>query len=223
GTPCGCHGGERHPGPGSRRARTAKPGGSWPPRAVPPGPPPRPAPTRPPGGVGECARDRLPPCVAGRPSRSRGRLPAEPSERSARAPADRSGRHGLGRGGEDIHAPRRRVARIHDRPRRQERDALPAVGSVMTRGLPMETRILIVDDDPFICRQLEELYTSQQYAVSTAPNATEALKLLGEHEFSLAVVDLKIPGTDGIGLTREIRDRWPDLDVIMITGYASIK
>src|SRR5438093_250233 len=87
----------------------------------------------------------------------------------------------------------------------------------------METRILIVDDDPFICRQLEELYSSQQYAVSSAPNAPEALRLLGEHEFSLAVVDLKIPGTDGIGLTREIRDRWPDLDVIMITGYASIK
>ena len=87
----------------------------------------------------------------------------------------------------------------------------------------METRILIVDDDPFICRQLEELYTSQRYAVACAPNSTEALRLLGEQEFSLAVVDLKIPGTDGIGLTREIRDRWPDLDVIMITGYASIK
>src|SRR5438045_2667769 len=63
----------------------------------------------------------------------------------------------------------------------------------------------------------------QQYAVSSASNAPEALRLLGEHEFSLAVVVLKIPGTDGIGLTREIRDRWPDLDVIMITGYASIK
>ena len=87
----------------------------------------------------------------------------------------------------------------------------------------METRILIVDDDPFICRQLEELYSSQQYTVSSASNAPEALRLLAEHEFSLAVVDLKIPGTDGIGLTREIRDRWPDLDVIMITGYASIK
>src|SRR6185369_12725387 len=71
----------------------------------------------------------------------------------------------------------------------------------------METRILIVDDDPFICRQLEELYSSQQYLVSSAPNAPEALRLLGEHEFSLAVVDLKIPGPDGI----------------MITGYASIK
>ena len=43
----------------------------------------------------------------------------------------------------------------------------------------METRILIVDDDPFICRQLEELYTSQQYAVSSAGNAPEALRLLG--------------------------------------------
>src|SRR5947199_10404015 len=87
----------------------------------------------------------------------------------------------------------------------------------------METRILIVDDNPFSCRQLEELYSSKQYAVASVPNAPEALRLLQEHEFSLAVVDLKIPGTDGIGLTREIRDRWPDLDVIMITGYASIK
>ena len=67
----------------------------------------------------------------------------------------------------------------------------------------METRILIVDDDPFICRQLEELYTSQRYVVACAPNSTDALRLLGEQDFALAVVDLKIPGTDGIGLTRE--------------------
>jgi DNA-binding NtrC family response regulator len=87
----------------------------------------------------------------------------------------------------------------------------------------METRILIVDDDPFICRQLEELYSSQRYAVACASNSVEALRLLGEQDFALAVVDLKIPGTDGIGLTREIRDRWAELDVIMITGYASIK
>jgi len=87
----------------------------------------------------------------------------------------------------------------------------------------MDTRILIVDDDPLICRQLEDLYSSQQYLVSSAGNASEALRLLGEQDFSLAVVDLRIPGTDGIGLTREIREHWPDLDVIMITGYASIK
>src|SRR5205085_10505499 len=44
-----------------------------------------------------------------------------------------------------------------------------------------------------------------------------------EHESSQACCELTIPGTEGIGLPREIRDRWPDLDVIMITGYASIK
>jgi DNA-binding NtrC family response regulator len=87
----------------------------------------------------------------------------------------------------------------------------------------METKILIVDDDEFICRQLGELYTSQRYSVACANEAGEALRLLNENDFSLAVVDFKIPGTDGLGLIREVRDRWPDLDVIMITGYASIK
>jgi two-component system response regulator AtoC len=87
----------------------------------------------------------------------------------------------------------------------------------------METRILVIDDDQFICRQLEDLYASQQYVVHSATTAPDAMRLLAEHDFSLVVVDLKIPGTDGIGLTREIRERWPDVDVIMITGYASIK
>jgi DNA-binding NtrC family response regulator len=87
----------------------------------------------------------------------------------------------------------------------------------------MATRILIVDDDPFICRQLGEIYAAQHYETECAHEAGSALKLLEEQEFSMAVVDYKIPGTDGIGLIREIRDRWPELDVIMITGYASIK
>ena len=87
----------------------------------------------------------------------------------------------------------------------------------------METRILIVDDDPFICRQLEELFTGQRYLVSTANSGPEAKEALTSHEFSLALVDLKIPGTDGLSLTGELRERQPDLDVIMITGYASIK
>jgi DNA-binding NtrC family response regulator len=87
----------------------------------------------------------------------------------------------------------------------------------------METRILIIDDDPFICRQLEELYRAQGYLVDSATEAPVALGKLGEHDYSLVLVDLKIPGTDGLNLTREIRDRWQDIDVIMITGYASIK
>lgn len=85
------------------------------------------------------------------------------------------------------------------------------------------TRILIVDDDPLIRRQLEALYASQTYVVDCAADVQEAIRKLDDSEFSLAVVDLKMPGKDGITLTSEIRERWPSVDVIMITGYGSIK
>jgi len=84
-------------------------------------------------------------------------------------------------------------------------------------------RILVVDDDPLIRRQLEDLYHERKYEVDSVGGAEDALSLLQEFDYSLAVLDLKIPGTDGISLTKQIRERWPDLDVIIVTGYASIK
>ncbi len=84
-------------------------------------------------------------------------------------------------------------------------------------------RILIVDDDPLIRRQLEDLYRERNYEVDTVGGAEDAVSLLEEYEYVLAVIDLKIPGTDGISLTKQVRERWPDLDVIIVTGYASIK
>ncbi len=84
-------------------------------------------------------------------------------------------------------------------------------------------RILVVDDDLLICKQLEDLYRDRNYEVDTCGGADAAMALLEEFEYALAVVDLKMPGTDGISLTKEIRERWLDLDVIIVTGYASIK
>ena len=84
-------------------------------------------------------------------------------------------------------------------------------------------RVLIVDDDPLIRRQLEGLYASHDYLVDSAADVQEATERLAASEYSLAVVDLKMPGKDGITLTSEIRERWPGVDVIMITGYGSIK
>jgi DNA-binding NtrC family response regulator len=84
-------------------------------------------------------------------------------------------------------------------------------------------RILIVDDDPLIRRQLEGLYAAHAYAVDSAADVEAALEKLSSSDFALAVVDLKMPGKDGISLTSEIRERWPAVDVIMITGYGSIK
>ncbi len=95
----------------------------------------------------------------------------------------------------------------------------PVVGQVPV----LPTRILIVDDDPLIRRQLEGLYSTHGYDVEAAATVDEALDKLDGAEFTIAVVDLKIPGSDGVTLTKEIRERWPNVDVIMITGYGSIK
>jgi DNA-binding NtrC family response regulator len=98
-----------------------------------------------------------------------------------------------------------------------------ASASALAQTAPMACRILIVDDDPLIRRQLEGLYSTHGYVVDSASTVEEALAKLAESEFALAVVDLKIGGSDGITLTGEIRERWPGVDVIMITGYGSIK
>jgi two-component system response regulator AtoC len=98
-----------------------------------------------------------------------------------------------------------------------------ASAPVLAQTTSAAIRILIVDDDPLIRRQLEGLYLTHGHAVESASEVQEALQKLSGSEFSLAVVDMKMPGTDGLTLIGEIRKRWPHVDVIMITGYGSIK
>ena len=100
-------------------------------------------------------------------------------------------------------------------------DSASAPALIQSAALP--ARILIVDDDPLIRRQLEGLYATHNYDVESASDVQEAIERLSGAEFSLAVVDMKMPGSDGITLTGEIRERWPSVDVIIITGYGSIK
>lgn len=100
-------------------------------------------------------------------------------------------------------------------------DLTAASALTVQPGFP--ARILVVDDDPLIRRQLEGLYATSGYAVESASDVDAAVARLTSSDFSLAVVDLKMPGSDGLSLIHEIRERWPGVDVIMITGYGSIK
>jgi DNA-binding NtrC family response regulator len=89
--------------------------------------------------------------------------------------------------------------------------------------LEFEPQVLVVDDDPLIRQELESLFSAQPFGVECVSSVPEALLQLNERPFQLALVDVRIAGGDGIALTREIRERWPHVDVIMITGYGSIK
>lgn len=86
-----------------------------------------------------------------------------------------------------------------------------------------EQRVLVVDDDPLIREELQSLFAAQPYQVECVASVPDAMQTLGEREFALALVDVRIAGGDGIALTKDIREHWPDVDVIMITGYGSIK
>ena len=80
-------------------------------------------------------------------------------------------------------------------------------------------RILIVDDEPDMCWALEHLLHRQGYVTRKALTALEALKLMERHRFACAFLDAKLPDMDGLELARRIRERAPDMRILMVSGY----
>lgn len=84
-------------------------------------------------------------------------------------------------------------------------------------------KLLIVDDELSVRDSLAKWFREEGYEVATAESANEALTRLAEQRSDVALVDIKMHGTDGIELQRRIHELDPDLMVIMMTGYASVE
>ncbi|MEN6521581.1 MAG: sigma-54 dependent transcriptional regulator [Armatimonadota bacterium] len=84
-------------------------------------------------------------------------------------------------------------------------------------------RILIVDDEEGIRSVLTDLFEGLGCRVSVEEKGTEGLKLALSEKLDLVILDLSLPGCDGLELLRTLKEAKPDLPVIMITGYASMK
>jgi len=84
-------------------------------------------------------------------------------------------------------------------------------------------RILIVDDAPATLELLQRNLLSSGYMVFTASNVTEAIKALEATHIDLVITDLKMPGLSGVHLVRHIRENFSDMEVMIITGYPSVK
>jgi response regulator RpfG family c-di-GMP phosphodiesterase len=80
------------------------------------------------------------------------------------------------------------------------------------------TRVLVVDDEPGIREVLSAWLEAAGYACDQAEGAEEALDRLHRTPADVTLVDLAMPGRDGVWLAREIRDRWSDMALIMVTG-----
>jgi two-component system, NtrC family, response regulator HydG len=84
-------------------------------------------------------------------------------------------------------------------------------------------RILVVDDSPDTLELIQRNLASQGYVVHTASSAADALALLDALAVDLVVTDVRMPGLSGIDLIREVRARHPGIELIVITGYATIE
>ena len=85
-----------------------------------------------------------------------------------------------------------------------------------------KVNILIVDDEEIVRESLASWLEEDGYEVKVAENAARALERLPEKEWNLAMVDLKMPGRDGIELMDEIRKVKPETIVIIMTAYATV-
>jgi len=83
-------------------------------------------------------------------------------------------------------------------------------------------RILVVDDEFVVRDSLYNWFREDGYQVETAENAREALKKLQEKTFDIALLDIKMPGIDGIELQKRINKIDGDIIIIIITAYASV-
>jgi DNA-binding NtrC family response regulator len=86
-----------------------------------------------------------------------------------------------------------------------------------------ELRLLLVDDEVEFLEPMAARVRRRRIACATAQSGAEALEALGREQFDCAVVDVKMPGMDGLDLLRRMRRDYPGVPVVLLTGHASVE
>jgi DNA-binding NtrC family response regulator len=87
----------------------------------------------------------------------------------------------------------------------------------------MNEKILIIDHEPDILRTLEAILAKEGYQVRSASGCEEVMSVLKSEPFDLVIMDIRMPGTDGLEFMRQIKKLGDDIEVIVVTGSASIE
>ncbi len=86
-----------------------------------------------------------------------------------------------------------------------------------------EKRILIVDDEPMITDSLKQNLVEEGFTVDTAATGADAIELFDGSAPHLVICDLQLPDTDGMSVLKHVKDANPSTEVIVITGYGTVK
>jgi DNA-binding NtrC family response regulator len=87
--------------------------------------------------------------------------------------------------------------------------------------LVKEKRILIVDDEASIRDLCARVLSRAGFAVVTAGNGTEGLKMLQAEAFDLVISDIRMPGISGLDVLEHAKQRYPSIVVVLITGFGT--
>ena len=86
-----------------------------------------------------------------------------------------------------------------------------------------KTKILVVDDEEIVRLCLLRTLSGEHCNVEVARNGNDALRVMGQHPFDVVLLDLRMPGMDGMSVLKTIKQQWPESEVIIITGYPAVE
>jgi len=131
-------------------------------------------------------------------------------------------------------ATRMLIERLRERRRRSEREQ--ALAESLRLDFTRETRtlkrvqidtpaarILCVDDEEIILDSFRKILVLDGYSVDTVQSGQEALGLIQTHHYDFVFTDLRMPVMDGVEVTKAVKHMRPDIDVVIITGYATVE
>lgn len=81
--------------------------------------------------------------------------------------------------------------------------------------------ILIVDDEPIVRESIRDWLEDAGYQVMTAESGEEALEMVEKQDFSIMVLDVRLPGKTGVTVLKEVKSKRPSIKSIIITAYPS--
>jgi DNA-binding response OmpR family regulator len=84
-------------------------------------------------------------------------------------------------------------------------------------------KILVVDDELTVCQSVAKILSRKGYEVENALSTEGAMQKMNGTSYGLVITDLMMPKSNGLELLQIVKDHYPELEVIMITGYASIE
>jgi diguanylate cyclase (GGDEF)-like protein len=84
-------------------------------------------------------------------------------------------------------------------------------------------KILVVDDEEIMRSFLRDVLSGEDYQVDVVPTGEEAIEEAGTKEYDLVITDIKMPGTNGMEVLREVKERSPKTEVVVMTAYASLE